>query len=92
MPSLKALRAYIDAAGIADDRKAWLFRTSRGHTATVLSDEPMTRPDAWRMIRRRAKAAGIEVPIGNHTFRATGTTAYLSQRRRARACPGNGGA
>ena len=29
------------------------------------------------MIRRRAKAAGIETTIGCHTFRATGITAYL---------------
>jgi integrase len=29
------------------------------------------------MIRRRAGAAGILAPIGNHTFRATGITAYL---------------
>lgn len=74
----EALRAYIDAAGIAEERKEFLFRTSRGHTATVLSDQPMTQPDAWRMIRRRAVAAGIHAPIGNHTFRATGITAYLS--------------
>ena len=26
----EALRAYIDAAGIAEDRKGWLFRTARG--------------------------------------------------------------
>jgi len=26
---------------------------------------------------RRSKAAGIETRIGNHTFRATGITAYL---------------
>ena len=69
--------AYIAAAGIADDRKAWLFRTAKGWKATVLSDEPMTQADAWRMIRRRAKAAGIQAPIGCHTFRATGITAYL---------------
>jgi site-specific recombinase XerD len=74
----EALRAYIDAAGIAEDRKGFLFRTSRGHTATVLSEQPMMQPDAWRMIRRRAAAAGIHAPIGNHTFRATGITAYLS--------------
>jgi site-specific recombinase XerD len=73
-----ALRAYIDAAGIAEDRTGWLFRTSRGHKATVLSGQPMTQPDAWRMIRRRAVAAGVHTPIGNHTFRATGITAYLS--------------
>jgi site-specific recombinase XerD len=29
------------------------------------------------MICRRATAAGIETSIGNHTFRATGITAYL---------------
>lgn len=29
------------------------------------------------MIRRRAKAAGIQTKIGNHTSRATGITAYL---------------
>jgi integrase len=76
------LRAYIDAAGIAEDRKGWLFRTSPRHKATVLNEQPMAQADAWRMIRRRAAAAGIYAPIGNHTFRATGITAYL----------GNGGA
>ena len=78
----EALRAYIDAAGIAEDRKGWLFRTSPRHNATVLTEQPMMQADAWRMIRRRAVAAGIHAPIGNHTFRATGITAYL----------GNGGA
>lgn len=29
------------------------------------------------MVRRRAIAAGIDTRIGNHTFRATGITAYL---------------
>ena len=29
------------------------------------------------MIQRRARAAGIATKIGNHTFRATGITAYL---------------
>jgi integrase len=33
--------------------------------------------DAHAMIQRRAAAAGIETHIGNHTFRATGITAYL---------------
>lgn len=73
----EALHAYIQAAAIADDRKGFLFRTSRGHKASSLSAQPMTQPDAWRMIRRRAAAAGIDAPIGNHTFRATGITAYL---------------
>ena len=34
----------------------------------------MTRNDAFRMIKRRAKAARI---CSCHTFRATGITAYL---------------
>ena len=87
----EALRAYIDAAGIAEDRKGWLFRTARGHNGTTLSAKPMSQPDAWRIIRRRAAAAGIAAPIGCHTFRATGITASC-QRWRARARPGNGGA
>jgi site-specific recombinase XerD len=78
----EALRAYIDAAGIGEDRKGFLFRTSPGHNATMLTGQPMNQADAWRMIRRRAVSAGIFAPIGNHTFRATGITAYL----------GNGGA
>jgi site-specific recombinase XerD len=74
----ETLHAYINAAGIAEDRKGWLFRTSRGHAGNTLSDQKMGQSDAWRMIRRRAKAAGIAAPIGNHTMRATGITAYLS--------------
>jgi site-specific recombinase XerD len=74
----EALHAYIAAAGIADDRKGWLFRTCPRHSATALTDQPMTQPDAWRMIRRRALAVGIMAPIGNHSFRATGITAYLA--------------
>lgn len=74
----EALHAYIAAAGIADDRKGYLFRTSPGHNAKELSDQPMNQADAWRMIRRRALAVGIMAPIGNHSFRATGITAYLA--------------
>jgi integrase len=73
----EALHAYIAAAGIAEDRKGWLFRTSPRHSATVLTEQPMAQADAWRRIRRRAAAAGIMAPIGNHTFRAAGITAYL---------------
>ena len=72
------LHTYIAAAGIAEERKSWLFRTSPRHSARVLTEQPMTQADAWRMIRRRAAAAGIHTPIGNHSFRATGITAYLS--------------
>jgi hypothetical protein len=36
----------------------------------------MWQQDPYRMIQRRARAAGIKTRIGNHTFRATGITAY----------------
>jgi integrase/recombinase XerD len=74
----EALRAYIDAAGIVEDRKGWLFRTIRGHNGSISSDKPMSQPDAWRMTGRRVVAAGIAAEIGCHTFRATGISAYLA--------------
>jgi site-specific recombinase XerD len=70
------LEEYIAAAGIAQDRKGLLFRTTRGRSGK-LTGNPMLQSDVWRMIRRRALAAGIRTEIGCHTFRATGITAYL---------------
>ena len=70
------LDAYIAAAGIADDRKGPLFRAAIGRTGK-LSDRPMSRVDAWYMVRRRAKDAGVEAAIGNHSFRAIGITDYM---------------
>jgi site-specific recombinase XerD len=70
------LNAYTEGAGIEGDESGHLFRTARGRTGE-LSDRPMTQSDAWRMIRRRARAAGIHTKIGNHSFRATGITEYL---------------
>ena len=37
----------------------------------------MPQANAYAMIRRRASAAGIATKLGNHSFRATGITAYL---------------
>jgi integrase len=75
------LETYIQGAGLADDPKGPLFRTVFGKTDTLMR-RPMTQADAYRMIRRRAKAAGIHTKIGNHTFRATGITAYLKNAGR----------
>jgi len=70
------LDAYISAAGLSEDRKGYLFRTVRGRGRT-LTTNPMAQADVYRMIRRRAFAAGIKTRIGSHTFRATGITQYL---------------
>lgn len=80
MPAHHNLEAYLDIyiekAGITNDGKAPLFRSAVGRTGT-LTDRPMNRVDAWRMIQRRATDLGFRVKIGCHTFRATGITAYL---------------
>src|SRR5450631_3958083 len=70
------LDAYINAAGIADDFKGYLFRTAKGKSGTLTAN-PLAQSNVYRMIRRRAILAGIKTRIGNHTFRATGITQYL---------------
>jgi len=70
------LDEYISAAGIVEDKKSPLFRAAIGRTKR-LSDRPMSRQDAWYMVRRRARDAGILTAIGNHSFRAIGLTDYL---------------
>jgi integrase len=70
------LQAYLERAAIDGDGKGFLFRAANWHTDR-LTAEPMTQPDAYRMIRWRALAAGILTKIGNHSFRATGITEYL---------------
>jgi site-specific recombinase XerD len=70
------LHYYIEHAGIGEDRKGPLWRTTAG-TSRKLTESAMTRRDAHRMIKRRAADAGVDERIGCHTFRATGITAYL---------------
>jgi site-specific recombinase XerD len=70
------LHAYLDGTGIAGDRDGPLFRTI-GRGTGQLTRTPLPQANAYAMIQRRAWAAGIRTRIGNHTFRATGITAYL---------------
>jgi integrase len=71
------LDAYCDAVELWDQKKTPLFRTISVGPGRPLTAEPLDQSNAWRMIRRRAHAAGIETEIGCHAFRATGITAYL---------------
>jgi integrase/recombinase XerD len=73
------LDEYIAAVGIAGDPDGPLFRTAAGKTG-ALTGNAMWQQDAYRMIQRRASDAGIKTRIGNHTFRATGITAYLKNK------------
>jgi integrase len=42
----EALHAYIAAAGLGEEKKSFIFRTSRGHGGTVVDDQTMTQVDA----------------------------------------------
>jgi site-specific recombinase XerD len=70
------LREYLVGAQLENDAKGPLFRTI-GRGTGKLSRTALPQANAHAMVRRRASAAGIETLIGNHTFRATGITAYL---------------
>jgi site-specific recombinase XerD len=70
------ITAYIDGVGIAEDPKGPLFRTI-GRGTGLLTRTPLPQANAYAMIGRRAAAAGIATKLGNHSFRATGITAYL---------------
>jgi integrase len=77
------LHEYLDAAGLADDQKAMLFQTYSRATGQ-LTGHPLPQANAYAMIQRRAKSADITTRVGNHTFRATGVTAYLNMPAPAR--------
>ena len=70
------LHEYLDAAGIGAQARSPLFRSAIGRTGQ-LSDKPLLARNALHLVQRRARDAGIAGRITNHTFRATGITAYL---------------
>src|SRR5579863_1609480 len=69
------LDAYLEAAGIRDEKKSPLFRSV--DKRRKLTANPMARTDVLRMVKRRAREAGLPSSTCCHTFRATGITAYL---------------
>lgn len=74
--AIEYLDAYLAAAGLTSPDRSPLFRSIPGHT-NAISTHGMSRQDVLRMIKRRAKAAGLSDRISCHTFRATGITTYL---------------
>jgi site-specific recombinase XerD len=70
------LDAYLRAAQISTDTKGPMFRTAL-RRRDELTTTPMSRKDAWAMIRKRALAAGLSPGICCHSFRATGITAFM---------------
>ena len=69
--------AYLEAAGIVEDRRGPLFRSCQPGRRDALQDRAMSRLSALKMIKRRARKAGLPAEICAHGFRGTGITEYL---------------
>lgn len=70
------LDEYLEEAGIQEQKGTPLFRSCKGRARQV-TERGLLRHDAWAMIKRRAKMAGVSTAACNHTFRASGITNYL---------------
>lgn len=70
------LSVYIETCGLSGDPNGWLF-PSWDRSARSLGHNRLAHTNAYMMVKRRACTAGIATRINNHTFRATGITAYL---------------
>jgi site-specific recombinase XerD len=77
-PCHHKLEAYLDqymaAGGIMPDKEGPLFRMTGRATGVP---HRMVQKDAYKVIERFGRQAGIKTKIGNHSLRATGITDYL---------------
>ena len=72
------VHAYLEAAGIGEDhRRGPLVRSCEPGRRDALQDRAMSRLSALKMIKRRARQAGLPTEICAHSFRGTGITEYL---------------
>ena len=76
-PTLEVILDEYIAFVAMTDQTTPLFQSSNARGGK-LTGRVFDRTAAWRMVRRRAAAAGVHREIGNHSFRATGITTYLN--------------
>ena len=69
--------AYLEAAGIAEDRRGPLFRSCQPGRRDALQDWVISRLSGLKMIKGGARKAGLPAEICAHSFRGTGITEYL---------------
>jgi site-specific recombinase XerD len=76
LESARSLLAYLDAAGITDDREGPLFRRFATDGKTLLRS-PLRRETVWRIVRKHCCLAGIPPErlgsrgVGVHSLRKT---------------------
>lgn len=84
VPCSARLRAYLDAyIRELSARRNYhpdlpLFRAFVRGPHQALSERRLSYQSAYALVQKYAKAAGIETHISNHTFRASGITAFLT--------------
>jgi site-specific recombinase XerD len=73
--AIECVEDYLDGADLWGNTKAPLFQSLDRHRR--LSGRRLQRQDVFRMLKRRARDAGLPETTCCHTFRATGITNYL---------------
>ena len=73
---IEYMDAYLEALGAEEGP---LFR-SINRQKNGYTERRLDRREALAMVKRRCKAAGLGDRFNNHTFRATGITAYLKNK------------
>ncbi|MDZ4819455.1 MAG: tyrosine-type recombinase/integrase [Planctomycetota bacterium] len=73
----RLIHEYIEAAGHVEDTKGPLFRPVKNNLTKVL-DKPLDTDGVYKLIKKYAKAAGIDVEhFSPHSLRATAATNAL---------------
>ena len=68
---------YLDAyLALLKSKEGPVFRTVN-RTRDGYTENRLRREEAWAMVKRRCRQAGLGTKFSNHSFRATGITAYL---------------
>ncbi len=73
----EAMLAYMEAGCLYDQPGTPLFHTLVFDRKRNLTENRLYRQDAWAIMKRRARNAGLGDRLNNHTMRATGITAYM---------------
>jgi len=77
----RAIESYLSAAVIKRQEDPYLFRSIAGASG-ALTGRPLSQADVFRIVRRRAKAAGIKGLVSPRELRAAGIARFLSHGRR----------
>ena len=70
-----AVMAYLEAGNLHSEKDMPVFRTL--DRKRNLTENRLLRQDAWGIVKRRCRQAGLGHAFSSHSMRATGITAYM---------------